>query len=80
MAKNVIVYSTAMCPYCSMEKEWLKKNGIKFKDINVGEDRKAAQEMILKSGQSGVPVTDIDGKIVVGFNKEELKKLLGIKE
>ncbi|HLD49257.1 MAG TPA: glutaredoxin family protein [archaeon] len=77
--KNVVVYSTAMCPYCVMEKDWLKKNGIDFKNVMVDEDRKAAQEMILKSGQTGVPVTDIDGAIVVGFNKEELKRLLGIK-
>ncbi len=54
----------------------MKENKIAYKEVNVAEDTQAAQQMIMKSGQSGVPVTDVDGKIVVGFDRAALKKLL----
>lgn len=73
---NVTIYSTPTCPYCHMAKDFLKENKVKFKDINIAEDQKAAQEMIEKSGQMGVPVIEVDGKLVVGFDKETLKKEL----
>lgn len=76
---KVIVYSTETCPYCDMAKEFLKKNKVKFKDINVNEDKEAAMEMISKSGQTGVPVIDVDGQITVGFQQDKLKKLLKLK-
>ena len=75
MAK-VIVYSTSWCPWCSRVKDFLKQNKIPFKDINVEKDQKAAQEMVNKSGQMGVPVIDIDGTIIVGFNEPEIRKAL----
>ena len=62
-----------------MTKDFLKENNIKFKEIDVSSDQKAAQEMIKKSGQLGVPVIDIDGTIIVGFNKLALKQALDIK-
>jgi len=61
-----------------MAKEFLKKNNIEFEDIDVSKDQKAAQEMIEKSGQMGVPVIDIDGKIIVGFNINAIKEALGL--
>ena len=73
---KIIVYSTQACPYCHMAKDFLKQNKIPFKDIDVGRDASAADEMIEKSGQMGVPVIDIDGKIVVGFDREKIEKLL----
>ncbi len=76
---KVKVYSTPICPFCRMAKEFLKEKGIEFEDIDVSKDQKAAQEMIEKSGQMGVPVIEIDGKIVVGFDKEKIEKLLGLK-
>lgn len=76
---KVTVYSTQTCPWCFKLKDWLKEHKIAFKDINVAEDEKAAQKMIKKSGQMGVPVTEIDGKIVIGFDVTTLKKLLKIK-
>ncbi|MEK6902045.1 MAG: glutaredoxin family protein [archaeon] len=75
---SITIYSTPFCPYCKLEKEFLKENKIVFKEVNVAEDTQAAQQMIMKSGQSGVPVTEIDGKIIVGFDKSALKKLLKI--
>ncbi|MBU4501046.1 MAG: thioredoxin family protein [Nanoarchaeota archaeon] len=77
---KVKVFSTPSCSYCSMEKDWLKEHKIEFEDIDVSMDQEAANKMVEKSGQMGVPVTDIDGEIVVGFDKEKLKKLLDIKE
>lgn len=73
---SITIYSTPTCPYCKLEKEFLKEHKFAFKEVNVMDDTQAAQQMIIKSGQSGVPVTDIDGKIVVGFDKDALKKIL----
>ena len=78
MSKTVKVYSTATCPYCTRAKEFLKDNDIKFENIDVGENPDKAQEMIDKSGQMGVPVLEIDKEIVVGFDKDKIKKILGI--
>lgn len=78
MAK-VKIYSTPTCPWCAIAKEYLKSKGIEFEDIDVSKDEKAAMEMIQKSGQMGVPVIEIDGEIVIGFDKkaidEKLEKL-----
>ena len=76
---KIKVYSTENCPYCVLAKEFLRKNKIKFEEIDVGRDHKAAKEMIEKSGQTGVPVIDINGKIIIGFDEEELKTALNIK-
>jgi glutaredoxin len=57
-------------------KEFLKENKIKFEEVNVQEDREAAIEMIEKTGQNGVPVTEVDGKIIIGFDEEKLREAL----
>ena len=84
MPTKITVYSTVSCPYCRIEKQWLDKNDVKYKNIFVDEDEKAAELMIKKSKQMGVPVTEIvkDGKehIVIGFDKPKLAELLGISE
>lgn len=76
---KVKVYSTKTCPWCYAAKNFLKAHKIEFEDIDVTNDAKAAQEMIEKSGQMGVPVIEIDGKIIVGFNEKKIKELLNIK-
>lgn len=73
---KVIVYSTKTCPWCKKTKEFLKANKIPFTNKDVGGNKKNAEEMFKKSGQQGVPVTDIDGKIIVGFNEGKLKRAL----
>ncbi|QQO11065.1 glutaredoxin family protein [Breznakiella homolactica] len=73
---NVTVYSTQTCPYCTMVKDYLRGKQVAFTEYDVGKDQVKAQEMVNKSGQMGVPVVEINGKIVVGFNKPELDKLL----
>jgi glutaredoxin-like YruB-family protein len=74
--KKVIIYTTSFCPYCQAAKEYLTKKGIAYEEKNVEIDLKAQEEMIEKSGQLGVPVIDIDGKIIIGFSPEEIDKAL----
>jgi glutaredoxin-like YruB-family protein len=76
---KVIVFSTPTCSYCSMAKSYFREKGIKFTDIDVSRDQSAARDMVRRSGQMGVPVIDIGGKIVVGFNRPQVNALLGIK-
>lgn len=70
------VYSTPTCPYCTMLKEFLKRHNIEFEEIDVAANREAAVEMIVKSGQIGVPVVDIDGTIIVGYNEAAIRERL----
>lgn len=76
--KTVKIYSTPTCVYCKMAKEFFKKNNISYQEFNVAEDEKAREEMVHKSGQLGVPVIDVDGEIIVGFNEDVLRKALGL--
>ncbi len=76
---KIIIYGTETCPWCHKAREFLKANKIKFVDKDVGSDQKAAKEMIEKSGQQSVPVIDVDGEIIVGFDGRKLKELLKIK-
>lgn len=75
---KVLIYSTPTCHFCKMAKDFFKEKNVSFEEINVAGNPVKAQEMIEKSGQMGVPVIDIDGKIIVGFDKEALKKALKI--
>jgi len=75
---QVRVFSTKFCPYCVTLKQFLKENNIVFEDIDVSENKQALDEMIQKSGQMGVPVIEIDGQMIVGFEKEKISKLLEI--
>jgi len=78
MAEKITVYSTPTCPYCLKTKQFLKDNNINFEDIDVSSDQEKAQEMINKSGQMGVPVLEIDGNIIVGFDTDAIKKSLNL--
>lgn len=73
---TVTVYTTQTCPWCQVVKQHLTKNGVSFVEKDVSRDMAAAQEMVKKSGQMGVPVTDVNGQIVVGFNEQLLNKLV----
>ncbi len=75
---KVIVYSTQTCPFCTMVEDFLRQNKVEFKHFDVGSDRAALKEMVQKSGQTGVPVIDIDGKIIIGFNEPALREALGL--
>ncbi len=75
---EVKVYSTPTCPFCKKAKQFLKENSIPFEDLDVAENAEARSEMIKKSGQTGVPVLDIDGEVIVGFDVEKVRKALDI--
>lgn len=69
-----------MCPYCKLAKEYLTQRGISFKELNVQNDDEALAKMVHISGQMGVPVIEIDGKIIVGFDKPAIDNALGLQE
>lgn len=74
--KNVTIYTTPNCGWCKITKEFFQHHNIEYTEKNVAEDASARQEMVEKSSQLGVPVTDVDGSIVIGFNQPMLVKLL----
>jgi glutaredoxin-like YruB-family protein len=76
---KVVVYSTEWCPWCVRLKDWLKQNKVKFEEKDIEKDEEAAREMIGKSGQESVPVADVDGEIIIGFDVPALKKALKLK-
>ncbi|MCX5665443.1 MAG: thioredoxin family protein [Candidatus Omnitrophica bacterium] len=78
MNKKVKVYSTPTCPFCIRAKQFLKESAVSFEDIDVSVNQEAAQEMIKRSGQMGVPVIDIEGELIVGFDKDKIKRSLGL--
>ncbi|XOB42261.1 MAG: glutaredoxin family protein [Candidatus Nealsonbacteria bacterium] len=79
MAK-VRVFSTKVCPYCVVLKQFLNDNKIEFEDLDVSENAEARKEMIEKTGQMGVPVIEINDQFVIGFDKKKISELLGLKE
>ena len=76
--RKVTVYSTSTWPWCTKGKAYLDDNNVEYEAFDVGSDRTKAMEMVEKSGQQGVPVVDIDGKMIVGFNQVKLDEELGL--
>ena len=73
---TVKVYSTPTCPWCTTAKRYLASKNVPYVDVDVSRDRTAAMEMVRKTGQQGVPVIDIDGNFIVGFNQAAIDKLI----
>ena len=73
---HITIYSTPTCPYCKLAKDFLKEKGLNFTEIDVASDPSSANDMVKKSGQMGVPVIEIDGQIVVGWNQAALNEIL----
>ncbi|PKL06561.1 MAG: NrdH-redoxin [Spirochaetae bacterium HGW-Spirochaetae-9] len=73
---SVTLYSTPSCAYCRMAKDYFKSSGVPFTEYNVASDQRKADEMVRKSGQMGVPVIDVNGSIIIGFNKAEIERAL----
>jgi glutaredoxin 3 len=76
--KQVKVYSTPTCPFCKMAKRFLEDNKVQYQDLDVAENAAAREDMINRSGQMGVPVIEIDGEFVMGFDQAQLKERLGL--
>jgi glutaredoxin 3 len=77
--KNITIYSTPTCHFCHLAKDYLNSHGVKFTEHDVATDLEKRKEMVDKTGQMGVPVIDIDGQIMVGFEEGRLAEALGIK-
>lgn len=76
--KKVIIYSTPTCIYCRMAKDWFKEKGIEYTEFDLSVDAAKRDEVIRKTRQMGVPVVEIDGEIIIGFDKKRISELLGI--
>ncbi len=75
---RVVVYVSNSCPWCTKVKNYLRRRKVRFSEINVSNDEKAAQSLMARTGQSGVPQLDIDGQYIVGFDQPKIDKLLGL--
>lgn len=78
MPNTVKIYTTPVCVYCKMAKAFFDEHKVKYQEVNVASDAKAREEMINKSKQIGVPVIDVNGKIIIGFDKPRLSDALGL--
>ncbi len=79
MPKKITIYTTPTCVYCKKTKAFFKENNVAYEEKDVSTDASARDEMVKKSDQMGVPVVDIDGTLVIGFDKPKLSALIGIK-
>ena len=76
---RVIIFTTPSCSFCRSAKKYLREQGIPFKDVDVTRDASAARDMVRRGGQQGVPVIEIGGKIIVGFDRPKIDRLLGLR-
>ena len=76
---RVIVFTTPTCPWCTRVKSYLRSRGIKFREVDVARDQAAARDLVRRTGQMGVPVVEIDGRPIVGFDQARIDSLLGLK-
>ena len=79
-APRIIVFSTPHCPWCTKVKNYLKEKHFRFRDIDVSRDVRAAEDLVRRTGQTGVPVILINNKPIVGFNRKEIDRVLDIKQ
>lgn len=75
---NITIYSTPTCHFCHMAKDFLTEHNVPFTDYDVQADLEKRAEMAEKSGGMAVPVIDVDGEVMVGFDKDRLAQLAGI--
>jgi glutaredoxin-like YruB-family protein len=73
---KIIIYTTPVCPFCVLVKNFLKQNNIKYEEVDVSKDRNKAEYLFKKTGAMNVPVTEIDDKIVIGYDTKKLKEIL----
>lgn len=76
--KNITIYSTPTCHYCILAKDYFKTHNVAYTEHNVASDLEQRKIMVEKSGQLGVPVIDIEGKIMIGFDEAEISEALGV--
>ncbi len=79
MALRITVYTTPSCPYCAKAKNYFRQLGVNFTEIDVSKNLRKAEELVRKTGQMGVPVIEIGNQIVIGFDKEKIDRILGVR-
>lgn len=77
-AHRVLVFTTPSCPWCTRAKAYLRERRVPFREVDVSRDPAAARDMVRRSGQMGVPVIEIDGQAIVGFDRRKVDRLLGL--
>jgi glutaredoxin-like YruB-family protein len=77
--KKVIIFTTPTCPHCRAAKRYLREHRIRFREVDVSRDQKAAMDMVRRTGQMGVPVILIDNRPIIGFDREKINRMLGIR-
>jgi glutaredoxin 3 len=75
---RVLVFTTPTCPWCVRAKQYLRQRNVKFREVDVSRDAAAARDLVRRTGQMGVPVVEIDGRPIVGFDKQQIDRLLGL--
>ncbi len=75
---RVLVFTTPTCPWCTKVKSYLKQRRVPFREVDVSRDASAARDLVRRTGQMGVPVVEIDGRPIVGFDKPQIDRLLGL--
>ncbi|MGC9221598.1 MAG: glutaredoxin family protein [Solirubrobacteraceae bacterium] len=75
---RVLVFTTPSCPWCTRAKAYLRQNKVPFREIDVARDRSAARDLVRRTGQMGVPVVEIDGKPIIGFDRAQINRRLGL--
>jgi len=75
---RVVVFTTSTCPWCNRAKTYLRERRVPFREVNIEHDRHAAADLLRRTGQMGVPVIEIDGRPIVGFNRPEVDRALGL--
>lgn len=76
---RVIVFTTPTCPWCTRAKSYLRSRGVRFREVDVARDQAAARDLVRRTGQMGVPVVEIDGRPIVGFDQAKIDQALGLK-
>jgi glutaredoxin 3 len=77
-AHRVLVFTTQSCPWCVRAKQYLRERNVKFREVDVARDPAAARDLVRRTGQMGVPIVEIDGRPIVGFDKQQIDRLLGL--
>ncbi len=77
---KVIIFTTPTCSFCRLAKQYFNQKGVRYTEVDVSRDQRAAQDMMRRTGQMGVPVILINNRPIVGFDKPKINNLLGIKE
>ena len=75
---RVLVFTTPTCPWCTRAKQYLRQHDVRFREVDVSRDASAARDLVRRTGQMGVPVVEIDGRPIVGFDKSRIDSLLGL--